>query len=543
MESLLKPFFPKVLVLPLIPLLFLILLPGLAFGNLTEDSNALNDKAKIQQNILAASEIITDVLTESHDNIVKKVNKEASLVPEGDKVSITDPYAYHVSFNTNLIIGQFCASKNSYQDINLKELKYVLQKNCNEIFTYKTSTQKLTVNVPQGNGEHDAASTITLYTFEICFAGDTYFADQVFHLTDSQKQLAKSYAENLTLLLGTSASGDIAYAKVSDDVLAYRTVVENIAAKYNMTEYIELILAVMMQESGGHGLDVMQSSEGAFNTKYARIPNGITDPQYSIECGIQELKYALSKAGCSGASDLDRIKLGLQGYNYGAGYIDWAMERDGGYTEENAADYSILMCSRPNWNYDHYGDKQYVQHVLRYYIITSTGGTYPATGMQIPHYLQTDYSDVPYGSGSIATSGCGPTSFAMVASYLTGTTITPVDAVSWCGNSYYKPGVGTYWSYFEAAAKHFNCGSVTETTSMKQVVKALKAGHPVICSQRAGLFTRKGHFIVLRGITSDGKILVNDPNDNTSKNYINRAFDMEKEIHATANAYWIFQKK
>lgn len=31
-------------------------------------------------------------------------------------------------------------------------------------------------------------------------------------------------------------------------------------------------------------------------------------------------------------TDLDRIKLALQGYNYGSAYIDWAMERDGGYT-------------------------------------------------------------------------------------------------------------------------------------------------------------------------------------------------------------------
>ena len=57
--------------------------------------------------------------------------------------------------------------------------------------------------------------------------------------------------------------------------------------------------------------------------------------------------------------------------------------------------------------------------------------------MKIPHYLQTDYANVPYGSSNIAACGCGPTSFAMVASYLTGTTITPADAVAWCGNSYY----------------------------------------------------------------------------------------------------------
>jgi len=131
------------------------------------------------------------------------------------------------------------------------------------------------------------------------------------------------------------------------------------------------------------------------------------------------------------------------------------------------------MCARPNWHYDRYGDKEYVEHVLRYYQITNTGGSYPANGMQIPHYLQTDYGNIPYGGGSIASSGCGPTSFAMIASCLTGNTITPPDAVAWCGNSYYKPGVGTYWSYFQAAASHFGCGSVTQTSNANTVLQAL----------------------------------------------------------------------
>ena len=71
----------------------------------------------------------------------------------------------------------------------------------------------------------------------------------------------------------------------------------------------------------------------------------------------------------------------------------------------------------------------------------------------------------------------------------------------------------------------------------------LQEGCPVISSQRAGLFTSGGHFIVLRGVTANGKVLVNDPNDSDAKNYINREFDMMSEIHATANAYWIFDKK
>ena len=48
---------------------------------------------------------------------------------------------------------------------------------------------------------------------------------------------------------------------------------------------------------------------------------------------------------------------------------------------------------------------------------------------------------------------------------------------------------------------------------------------------------------MLRGITDDGKILVNDPNDNDSKQYLNRRFDMYSEIHCTSANYWIFEAK
>lgn len=536
----------------LIPVLFIVMLPGLVFGNLSENTGALTSNSRINENIRAANEAIVEVLQECHDEVLADVNAAASRVPESDAVSITDPYAYYISVNANQLIAQFCASKDNYRDINLTELKRVIRANKDGLFTYDVSTETVTMEVTvdagaegeagEGTDSQTQTVTFTRHNFVINYAGDSYFADHVFHLNDKQKKVADAYAENLTLFFGSSASG-VATANVSDEVLRYRATVEQIAAKYGMTPYVELILAVMMQESGGRGLDVMQAAEGGFNKKYPHVPNGITDPEYSIECGIQELKYALDKAGCTGPTDLDRIKLALQGYNYGSGYIDWAMERDGGYTKANAIAYSDMMCARPNWPYSRYGDKEYVDHVLRYYIITSTGGTYPANGMQIPHYLQTDYGNIPYGGGSIATSGCGPTSFAMVASYLTGKTITPVDAVSWCGNSYYKPGVGTYWSYFAAAASHFGCGSVTQTNDPNKVLKALSEGHPVISSQSAGLFTRGGHFIVLRGVTASGKVLVNDPNDSASKNYINREFDMMSEIHATASAYWIFDKK
>ncbi len=538
----------------LLPILFLTMLPGLVFGDLSENSGALNNGTLINENLRAANQAIVEVLRECHTQILSEIQEAASQVPEGDTVSITDPYAFSISVNSNLLIAQFCASRESYREINLRELQRVIRENKDALFSYDVSTETVSMEVTSSTGaegdagDRDAAEpetkTVTFirHNYVVKYAGDTYFADHVFHLTDKQKELAEGYAENLELFFGSSVSG-VATANVSEEVLAYRPAVERIAAKYGMEQYTELILAVMMQESGGRVKDVMQASESSFNQKYPHSPGSITDPEYSIECGIQTLKYVLDKAGCTGPTDLDRIKLALQGYNFGSGYIDWAMERDGGYTKENAAAFSDMMCARPGWNYSVYGDKEYVDHVLRYYTITSTGGTYPANGMQIPHYLQTDYGSIPYGGGSIASSGCGPTSFAMVASYLTGTTITPVDAVAWCGDSYYMPGVGTYWSYFAAAAAHFECGTVTQTNDANTVLKALSEGHPVISSQSAGLFTSAGHFIVLRGVTADGKVLVNDPNDSTTKNFINREFDMMSEVHATASAYWIFDKK
>ena len=526
------------LAIPILAVLFILMLPGLIFGSLTDDTGALNDNDLIQKNLQSANQAIVEVLEECHDEVLAEVNAAIEALPEGDTAVITDPYANLIAVNANQLIAQFCASQEDFKNINTNQLKALIRENKEGLFSYTVSSEEVTVEAEEGS----EPVTFIRHTYYIQYAGDTYFSDHVFHLDDEQKELASDYAENLTTFFGGSASG-VAVANVSAEVEAYRSTVQRIAAQYGMSDYVELVLAVMMQESGGQGSDPMQASESGYNTRYPRTPGGITDPEYSIECGIQALRAVLTKAGCTGPTDLDRIKLALQGYNFGSAYIDWAMERYGGYTKENAAAYSDMMCSRPGWNYSVYGDKDYVDHVLRYYVIMSTGGNYPANGMQIPLYIQTEYSNIPYGSGSIADCGCGPTAFAMIASYLTDSAITPADAVAWCGNAYYSFGYGTKWSYFQAASDHFGCGTVTTTTDANTVLQSLSQGCPVISSQMPGLFTSGGHFIVLRGVTANGKVLVNDPNDSDQKNYVNRKFDMMTEIHATSRQYWIFPAK
>ena len=155
------------------------------------------------------------------------------------------------------------------------------------------------------------------------------------------------------------------YTQVSAEVEAYDPLIRQYAKQYGIPEYVELIKAVMMQESGGRGLDPMQAAEGSFNTKYPHEPNGIKDPEYSIQCGVQELKAALTSAEVESPIDMEHIKLALQGYNFGNGYISWAKSKYGGYSYANAVEFSTQQAQRLGW--DSYGDTQYPAHVLRYY--------------------------------------------------------------------------------------------------------------------------------------------------------------------------------
>ena len=162
-----------------------------------------------------------------------------------------------------------------------------------------------------------------------------------------------------------SDEDDTEILPVSEEVKAYEPLIQQYAREHGIGDYVLLIQAVMMQESGGRGTDPMQASECGYNTRYPHAPGSITDPEYSINVGIQNLADCLSIAQCESPMDMDAIKLALQGYNYGQGYITWAMNKYGEYTKANAVEFSVNAAERYGWS--SYGDMNYVPHVLRYY--------------------------------------------------------------------------------------------------------------------------------------------------------------------------------
>ena len=119
------------------------------------------------------------------------------------------------------------------------------------------------------------------------------------------------------------------------------------------------------------------------------------------------------------------------------------------------------------------------------------------------------YSSVGNSSQTIGTSGCGPTSAAMVVTACKGT-ITP-DAMAdlFVKYGYRSANNGTYWSAFRAVADEFNIG-YTETTDIQRALQLLQSNNYVVASCGNGLFTTGGHFIVLTGIDGD-TISIYDP--------------------------------
>lgn len=195
---------------------------------------------------------------------------------------------------------------------------------------------------------------------------------------------------------------------------------------------------------------------------------------------------------------------------------------------------------------------------------TASSGANCATGAEVVgnvvFYSQIDprWKNDAFGktSSTIGSSGCGVTSFAMVAATLTGNnSITPKEISKLWGEKGWALAGGTSWAAFEpnGAAKEYglkaetifaNQGSHFNQNTIDKITAALRAGKLVIASgdhKTSTLFTGP-HIIVIRGVTADGKFLVNDPKDDPKlKQQTSKQWD-KSVLMAEAYAAWAFSK-
>jgi hypothetical protein len=171
-----------------------------------------------------------------------------------------------------------------------------------------------------------------------------------------------------------------------------------------------------------------------------------------------------------------------------------------------------------------------------------------ATDVVYFNQLDAKYAEKPYGTDKIGTHGCGPTSLAIVISSLTDWITDPVQMAQWSvTNGGWCEGSGSYHSLIPSAARAFGLDVESNVQDTPQkIADALSEGKLVIAIMGKGHFTRGGHFIVLRGVTADGKILVADPASRKRSEQewdFNIILDEARKGAAAGGAFWIISEK
>jgi hypothetical protein len=121
---------------------------------------------------------------------------------------------------------------------------------------------------------------------------------------------------------------------------------------------------------------------------------------------------------------------------------------------------------------------------------------------------------------------------AMVVASFKDSSITPVEAAKWAvDNGYRAEGDGTYRTYMINGAKHYGLNVEAIGNDGVKLVEALKAGKLAIAIMAPGHFTKYGHYLVLRGVTAEGKILVADSG---SRSRTEKEWDLKLILNETS---------
>ena len=172
---------------------------------------------------------------------------------------------------------------------------------------------------------------------------------------------------------------------------------------------------------------------------------------------------------------------------------------------------------------NHSGTGTYHLHVYqsdngKMYFLTSTDFTVKQTNYSNPYYNQRDgrWASTRYGYYTMASTGCVPTSLAMVFSALTNTEVLPTTVASYLYNDtveFNRGTEGTTGNGILVASRQWGL-IPTVLNSSSVLSSALQEGHYVVAAVQQDKFSPWGygtsHEIVLKGY-SNGNTYVSDP--------------------------------
>lgn len=130
----------------------------------------------------------------------------------------------------------------------------------------------------------------------------------------------------------SSSDDNVAVVGLPPEVMKWESAVIELTTKYNILDYKNYILCIIMVESGGKGNDPMQSSESA-----GQAAGAIQDPLISLNQGVSYYASLVNKAKQLNVSDVDAIN---QAYNFGASYLNHVSKNGGKHSLDLAETYS-----------------------------------------------------------------------------------------------------------------------------------------------------------------------------------------------------------
>lgn len=175
-----------------------------------------------------------------------------------------------------------------------------------------------------------------------------------------------------------------------------------------------------------------------------------------------------------------------------------------------------------------------------------TGG-----GVDVVYFNQTDevWDGKTYGSDPIRTHACGPTVMSMVVSSLTDEMVDPAEMADICvKKGYWAKKHGSYHAIVPGIAEAYglDCTPMPpEELNRDSVFTSLATGDLIVALVIKGHFTNGGHFILLRGTTLAGEVLVADP---ASRERSLTAWDLDLIIdelshtRISGSPFWLISK-
>lgn len=200
----------------LISVLIICMLPSVIFDGLEQpysvdnkDALLLNDSTVITNNINKIYTSLGSTMNEAKKDILSEIDKDFDK-SEATQREIIDTHETMTDHNVMSFVAQYSAAKSQdWRGVSISDMDTTVSNNKGKLYSYTTSYEDRTrtvytetVNEETGEKtitETEVTETWAIYT--ILYNGAEYFADNIFHLSEEQKKLAKDYEENLKLFL------------------------------------------------------------------------------------------------------------------------------------------------------------------------------------------------------------------------------------------------------------------------------------------------------------------------------------------------------